>query len=535
MGMLALIVAVVALLALACGSNATATPRPTAVPQATATAVATKAPTATAVPQIQYGGTLRHANNLALQSFDPTYSRERLEALTLYVMYDRLVKLNPDMTVGPELAQSWTIAPGGASITFTLRRGIKFHDGTDFNADIVKWELERCLDPKVVCSSVGKIDQVASVSKVDDYTVTVNLKRPWRPALPGFAVPEMSMPSKAGVEKFKSYDQPNGDFGKNPIGTGPFVFKEWKPSDHVTVTKNATYWQSGQPYMDSILFQHAPDTNVMFAMLRTGETDIIDSPQRDQLAIIKDDTNLKTSSFDTGRVYIIRLLSNKPPLDNKALRQAIGFAIDRQALINSLYGGAGRPAYSTIGQGWAFNPDIKPIVYDVNKAKQKLQEAGYTGQELKYRCSSAAQSVALCEATQAMLKAAGMNPKIDLSTPADFFTGIREGNYALGDGFRTPLPDPHLLISEMYQKGGRGNYTGYSNPQVDSLLEQAGAAFDTAAARKLYDQVQQIVAEDATTIYKMWSTEYVAMSKKVNGYIWYPDLDSRFDEIWLSK
>ena len=113
--------------------------------------------------------------------------------------------------------------------------------------------------------------------------------------------------------------------------------------------------------------------------------------------------------------------------------------------------------------------------------------------------------------------------------------GVREGNCSMSDGFRTPLGDPHLLVSELYRANGRGNYTGYSNLEIDRLLDQAGGIFDTAQARAIYDQVKTIIAEDATTIYKMWSTEFTLMGSNVQNFIRTPDLDLRLREVWMSK
>ena len=484
---------------------------------------------------VQYGGNLRHALNISMESLDPAFDSNAPEIITSYLIYNQLLALDAGLNVIPEVTESWNVSSDGKTITFNIRKGIKFHDGKTLDAESVKWTLDRCLDPVVICTSRGKIEVIDRVTVEDDYTVTVHLTKPWRPIMAALAEIAGFVPSQDAVEKANSYAERTGDFGRDPVGSGAFRFKEWRPDDFIIVEKNDDYWEKGKPFLDEIRLQHVSDAQTQLAMVRTGNTDIISETPADLASLVRGNPDVRVDEYQSGRTYIIRLLSDRPPFDNKALRQAVGFAINRQVLIDVIYGGFGRPAYTMGGVGWAYNPSIRPITYDAQMARQKVAEAGYDGSPINYRCSSATQAVTQCEAIQAMLADVGIKAEINQVVPQDFFTGVREGNYAMSDGFRTPLGDPHLLVSEVYQQGGRGNYTGYANATVDSLLDQAGGIFDTAQAKALYDQVKTIVAEDATTIYKMWSTELAVMSSKVQNFQRTPDLDVRLRELWLSK
>ncbi len=214
--------------------------------------------------QPQVGGTLRHARNIDAKTLDPHFSVQWSERYVLYTIYNTLVGLDKGFNIVPELAESWTVSDEGKTITFKLRRGVKFHDGTDFNADAVKWNIDRILSADArtpLRSLIGPY--IDAVVVVDPFTVRFNLKAPFRPLLATLAERPGFMASPAAVRRYGQ------DFGRNPVGTGPFRFVEWIPDQRIVVQRNDRYWEPGKPYLNRIEFVHVPEKQVQLTALRT--------------------------------------------------------------------------------------------------------------------------------------------------------------------------------------------------------------------------------------------------------------------------
>jgi len=519
------------ILPVACGGGDA--PSQTA-PVATAKPAA-KAPVVKATDGPVYGGTLRYVGAPSFQTTDPVFAVGDPITLVHYLLFNQIVKLGPDMDIQPELATAWTVGSDNKSVTFSVRKGVTFQDGTMLTADSIKWNLDRCLDPSVACISKTKIEQISSVSVQDPYTFTVHLKNPYRPILAALAEIAGFMSSPTQVEKYDSYADHTGDYGKYPGGTGPFIMSEWVPEKRLLLEKNNSYWEEGKPYLDAIDFIPLPEGTSGLAMLRTGETDIMEISPRD-LPLLKDNVNVKTSKYDSGRTYNFAVNTNAAPLDSKGVRQALIYAFDKESFIDAVFAGEGRPAHTVIGQGWAWDKDLKPFTYDVEKAKSLLSEAGHpNGIETSIMCRTTGIWPDVCEAFQAMMSPAGIDVSIDAVSRGIFTPRRLDADFAIIPSYRTPLGDPHLLIGELFQIGGRGNFARYDNAEVNKLLLQAGGEFDLDLAKALYTQALTMIHEDVPIIPYMWSTEYTGMSAKVGNFARTPDLDLKLRDLWLEK
>jgi len=439
------------------------------------------------------------------------------------------------MDILPELAASWQIGSDNKSVTFNVRRGVTFQDGTLFTAESIKYNLDRCLDVNVPCISKTKIEQIASIDVLDDYTLRINLKNPYRPILAALAEIAGFMSSPTAIEKYNSYDDNVGDYGKFPTGTGPFIMTEWVPERRLTLSKYNNYWEPGKPYLDAIEFIPLPEGTSSIAMLRTGEADIMEVSPRD-LPLLADNANVKTSSYDSGRTYNFAVNVNRPPVDNKKLRQAMSYAMDRQTFIDTVFAGEGRPAYSIIGQGEMYDPTLQTYKFDLQKAKSLMTEAGFAnGVEVELMCRTSGIWAEICEAFQAMMAPAGIKIKIDAVSRSAYSPRRVEADFQVLPSYRTPLGDYHLLIGELFQAGGRGNYGRYDNAAVNTLLLKAGSVFDLAEAKPLYTEAMKMIFDDVPMISYMWSTEYVAMNVKVGNFERTPDLDLKLRDLWMEK
>ena len=193
--------------------------------------------------------------------------------------------------------------------------------------------------------------------------------------------------SPDAVNKYNGYSDRNSDYGKNPVGAGAFEFGEWTVGNRITVTKNADYFVDGAPYLDEIVWQIIPDSNVRLSMVRTGESDIVEELRPQDIPLVESSDVGKVNIWDGGRSDNAGLRQPAGPYTNKDLRAAIASSIDREAYVKVMYDGHARPAYTFIQSGWAHDASLKPYTLDIAKAKQHLDAAGYDGSEMPIWCA----------------------------------------------------------------------------------------------------------------------------------------------------
>ena len=265
------------------------------------------------------GGTLRIGWIADAKILDPHFSVQFSERYVLYMVFNTLVGLDRSFNVVPELARAWQVSPDGKRVTFQLQRGVKFHDGTDFNADVVKWNIERILDPQNKSPQRSQLEPaVAAVTVTDPYTVVFELKKPFAPLLAALAERPGFMVSPAAVK------QAGADFGRRPVGTGPFRFVEWVADSQLTLERFPDYWDKGKPYLDRVTFRIVPDPTVRLTMVRTGEVDIATDVDAKDVPALQGEAALRVSEVrPPARWTALQWHVDQPPFNNKALRQAI--------------------------------------------------------------------------------------------------------------------------------------------------------------------------------------------------------------------
>ncbi len=561
LGILGAVLVALLALALACGAEATPTPAapatpvppvaPTAAPAATATLVPgaptpvpslptptriLPTPTPVVTGEIQYGGTLRYVELLG-DTLDPHHTVKAETYSKLWAIYNQLLNLDPDGNLVPELAESWDYSSDGKVITFHLREGVKFHDGTDFNAQAVKFNFDRMMDPDEFSPRRAELTPyVESVEVVGDLTVAINLYDPVRPLLSTLGSDRMGfMVSPTAVEKYGE------DYGPNPAGTGPFTLTEWQIDMRITLTRSDSYWDEGKPYLDGIIYSPVPDASMRLAMLRTGEADMIDQIRPSDLPLIQDNPDLELGRITGYRKHALHFNPSIAPFDNQALRQAIAYAVDGQQFADAMYPGAGRRTYVLETIGFAYNPDLKPIVFDQEKSRQKLAEAGYAGGvtiPMAFRADES--EIAWGEVIQAMLAEVGIKTDAKMILRADYYKP-ENGHYeTIGfapSAVMARRADPHINIQRYFHSEGGNNYGGgYSNPEVDRLIEEAVTAYDQAKARALYSRIQTIiVGEDAVHVPYTERDEFFPHHRTVKGYVPYIHGRTLIRDLWFEK
>ncbi len=518
-------------------TTAPAAGQPTTAPAAVATQP--PAPT-TAVPaqagQPVRGGILHVALEQESVTLDPALSVNVPERHILYSVFNTLVRMDEQLNIKPELATSWEQTD--KALTLHLQQGVKFQDGTDFDADAVKFNIDRILDPKTGSGQRANIDSISSVDVVDKYTVRFNLKQPYTPLLGYLAERPGFMASPAAITKW------GAQFGLHPVGTGPFEFVEWVKDDHITVKRFDGYWEKGAdgkslPYLDQIIFKPIPDQTVKLANLKAGGLELVDLIAPKDIEPLQADKNYTVLVLPGTRWPMMRLNCSVPPFNNKALRQAVGYAVDRDAIISAVYRGLATPAYGPISPVYKdyFQPDLgKDYGTDLNKAKAKLAEAGMpNGFSFTINITNDPVNTQLAQVIQASLAKVGIQAKIASFEPTVWQDKTNKSDFEAGLGSWTPRPDPDGVVYEHFDSKGRVNTSKYSNPDVDKLLDQSRLLPSGPQRTKLFQDAEKLIAADQPWTFLIFESRASAATAKLHDLPAIPDTMFRLKSVWLSK
>jgi peptide/nickel transport system substrate-binding protein len=482
--------------------------------------------------QPQYGGTLNVGVASDAKSFHPFFSVEFTERQVLYLVFDTLVKYGTDFSIEPGLASSWIFENGGKRVVLKLREGVKFHDGTAFDAAAVKWNFEKRLDSDTASPQRSQLQPIIdSVEVINPATVAINLKEANAGLLsllgerPGFMV------SPAATERFRK------DYPNNPVGTGPFVFKGWTRGSQVILEKNRSYWQPGKPYLDRIVFRDIAGSVIGVQRLINGELDFVSELSPNDVRAISNNPAVVLAPIAVGRWYSLQWQVDKPPFDNAKLREAIAHAIDRRRLIDIIMGGKATVSESPTPPGlWWFDPSVKTYPYDPTKAKALLAEVGFpNGTTLTLSAPQISVFQQIDQLAQEQLSAVGI--KIDLApvSSSEWYDRIVKRATNFTPTRWVQRADPDGLLHLLFHSKGYQNTTGYNNPQVDSLLDRARSVTNQDERKKIYGEVQALLAKDIPMLPLFFSTEYAAMRTSVGGFVWIPDQIPRLAEVWKRK
>ena len=465
-------------------------------------------------------GTLYVALEDEPPELDPNLSEAYVDRQVMASLYDKLVDINQQGEIVPMLAKSYDVSDDGLVYTFHLRKGITFHDGTEFNAEAVKYNLDRYQKEDSVRST--EVENIESVEAVDPMTVRVTLSEPFAPFL---AV----LTDRAGIiASPKAIKESGGRISNNPVGTGPFKFVERVRGDHITVEKNPDYWREGLPKIDKILYRGITDENVQYQNLQSGELDLIDSIPLVEFKDLQESGDYNVSIKPGLGFQGIYLNVQQPPFDNKALRQAVYRLVNRDAIVKAaLRNVGGTPANSPFSpQSWAYGKSDKYPPRSVEEAKALLKKGGEPdGFSFTLKTDTSPINLQIAQIIQNNLKPAGIDVKVEKEEFGTLLEDSDNGNFqALYLGWSGRI-DPDLNIYDFMVTDGDFNSSGYSNPEVDRLLGEARTISDRDRRKELYDQVMEILHEDAPYVYLFHNNQTTdfAMQPTVQGFEPYPD------------
>jgi peptide/nickel transport system substrate-binding protein len=463
-------------------------------------------------------------------------------------IFSKLVTLDADYNVIPDLAESWEVSNDGLTYTFHLRKNVKWHDGTPFTSADVVWTLNQIKSHKEAPAYRNLVD-VDTVEALDDYTVVVKMKKPYSPFL-GFLAwyGTWIMPKHLYdiTEDGSPVDWLNNPHNQKPVGTGPFKFVEWVKGDHVTLEKNPDYFL-GEPYVDRIIFKIIPDENTALQAFLNGEVDYDGNVSNAQIATLKRIPGVVVYQKPLPSRYYMgyNVARRESPFNKKEVRFAVAHALNRQEIFEKAikYGKVAEGFY-TPAIPWAYNPDAKIPEYNLELAEKMLDEAGYPRNEDGYRFNAVLVYFQgqewrdMSTIIKEQLDKVGIKVKLEEYEIAAYIEKVlKAGDFDLTvlNGFQGPDPDNLKL---RVGTGGDINVMGYSNKEVDELLEKGGELSDINERAKYYFKVQEILAQDLP-MYPIAEVSYSYVHKDYVKNLPYQLVgtvgSNNYAKVWLDK
>lgn len=431
------------------------------------------------------------------------------------LMYNRLVRLDDNFVVVPDLAASWQI-PDNLTYIFNLRKGVKFHNGRELTADDVKYSLERVLDPKTASPGRSYISLVTAITVVDKYTVKLTLSAPLASLLDGLTSNNLSIVAKEVVEA-------NTNLQKVECGTGPFMLKEWVADNSMTLVKNPDYFEKGAPAVDKVIFRVIPEQASLYAGIKSGDLD---------MATINDGAIIRQAAKDPKVVVMSkpglneRIFSfncTKKPFDDVRVRQAIASVLDRAEILTVAEFGMGKPTgpIPVAATAWALPLAKLPFAApDLAKAKKLLADAGLpNGFSFKITCSSTYEGgLAVAQVAQSELAKIGVKADLEVVEWGVYIDKWVKRDFETMIELRGGSGEPDRFLYRTFHSTGGVNNFLFKNADLDKLLDQGRNLTVPAERKAVYDKVQALLIEQAPAVFLYCPNENHVLSPALKGF-----------------
>jgi len=431
-----------------------------------------------------------------ITTLDPQKANDIYSANVMKQIYNNLVKMNKEMEVVGDLAESWE-NPDSITWIFNLNKGVKFHNGEEFTASDVKFTIERLLDPETISPAAWLLGAVSEVNVVDKYTIELKTKEPFAPLLSNLARYELSILNEKAVKA------KGKDYAKFPVGTGPFVFEEHHYGDKVILSKFDDYFE-GPAGVDKIIYRAIPEDATRVLELESGGLDIMYNLPPQELSRLSNNDSIKIIEVLGQSTLYMGFNAQIKPFDNKKVRQALNYAVNKEAIVEAVFFGMGSPSFGPISPSiWGFDKSL-PYAYPYNpeKAKKLLAEAGYPdGFECIIWTDPRTERKSISELVQAFLAQVGVKANIEIMEWSSFLSGTSNG----ADG--------------MFILGytGTGDADGGLYPRFHSKYFGSSNRH-----QQVYKEIQSYIVENAPDIFIALTKNLAATTKNVEGFEFFP-------------
>jgi peptide/nickel transport system substrate-binding protein len=522
---------------------------PTTAPAAAATTAPAAAPTTAPAVAATAANTLTFLWGGDTDRLDPPAMTAQEGFIADTAIYEGLVRYKSGTTdVEPALAEKWDVAPDGLSVVFHLRQGVKFQDGSPLTADAVAFSFDRSINKDnplyqeaqgdyggfpFIDTYIGNI--VTKVEAAGAMDVKFTLKQKYSPLLSNLAIPPAAVIS---MEALKKYGK---GINENPVGTGPFKFVEWKKDDHVTVDSFDGYWGT-KPKLQRIIFQVVPEASVRALKIQNGEADVTWVIDPKDVPTLKGQANTDVLEQAGLNVNMGEFNLQLPDYQNKSLRQALNYAINKQELADSLYSGAAVAEQGVLPPtSWAFQAELKGYPFNPDMAKQLLKDSGYNGETLALWSYTVArgynpQGSKLAEAVQQYWQDIGVNSEIKTEEWAQYRSDRRASKFPFGlGGWQADTGDPENFLGVFFNSANKGatNTSFYDVGAVDQLLNQANQETDQAKRKELFNQAEKQIVDDAPWLFISHMKQQAAIRKRVQNFVQQPTYIYYFNNVSL--
>jgi peptide/nickel transport system substrate-binding protein len=463
------------------------------------------------------GGSITVGLELDIPGFDPLKvgvfdtSAETAAA----AIFDTLTALDDKGEARPKLALSWSHSDDFKSWTFKLRPGVKFHDGTPFNAEAVKANFDRQKDPANKCRCAFYIAFINDVQAPDELTVVYNLKDP-SVNLPAIITLQSS---NNVIQSPTAWKTKGDDYNRNPVGTGPYILKSWTAGDRMVLEKNPDYWNKGHPYLDRIVLKPLPDAQSRFASLQSGEADLVwdDEYDADNIARALKDPKMTVHTYAGSGAAVYAFNTKVAPFDDVRVRQALVMAIDRNKMSQAVTNGLSRTASNPYGDGsWVKCADDGALPTDVEKARALIKDYGKPV-DFKMLVTATPRGRTIGQVLQQFWKRVGANMEIEQVDQATIVPRAFMRQFQLTPWRIVDLADPDPQMYANFHTGSPVALANYSNPELDRLLEHARTTADTAKRIEDYCAVSRLINKEAIWFWTFQNTYYAISSAKLKG------------------
>ena len=463
------------------------------------------------------GGSITVGLELDVLGFDPLKVGvyDTAANMVAAALFDTLTGRDAAGKASPKLALSWTSSADYKTWTFKLRPNVKFHDGTPFNAQAVKWNFDRQKNPANKCRCAFYIANIQRVEAPDDLTLVFHLSDP------STMLPEiLATPTSNNVVQSPTAIAARGDdYNRNPVGTGPFVLKSWTAGDRIVVERNPGYWNPGWPRLDRVTFKPLPDAHSRFASLQSGEADIIwdDEADFDNIKKARRDKRLVVHEFVGSGATVWAFNTRVPPLDDVRVRRALVMAIDKRKWAQVATGGLGRPASNPYGEGsWVKCSDDGALPYDPLQARALLKEYGKPV-AFKTIVTATPRGRTNGQVLQQFWKEVGASMEIEQVDQATIVPRAFQRQFQVTPWRIIDLADPDPQMYANFRTGSPVALANYSNPELDRMLDRARVTADLRARNADYCEIGRLINKEAIWFWSFQNTYYAISKAKLKG------------------